>query len=256
VSSLEEYLSLLEPLRQRPERTGIFSDFDGTLAEIVDDPAQARPLHGIPGVLHRLSRSYGRVGVISGRPVAFLRSVLGGDDLVLYGLYGLERARGSEAVLDPDVERWRPVVEETARRAEAAGVAPLVERKGASVSLHFRTDPARAEDVRRWSESEAARTDLVVLPARMAYELRPPVERDKGTALAEAAGGLEAVCFLGDDAGDLAAFDVLDTMAAAGIYTLRVAALGGPESPDELERRADHVVLGPQGARALLERLL
>ena len=64
------------------------------------------------------------------------------------------------------------------------------------------------------------------------------------------------MCFLGDDAGDLAAFDALDRMAAAGIYTLRVAALAGPESPDELLRRADHVVLGPSGASALLERLL
>ena len=91
MSPLEEYLALLEPLRQRQERAGIFSDFDGTLAEIVDDPAQARPLHGIPGVLDRLSRRYGRVGVISGRPVAFLRSVLGGDDLPIAVLAGHEK---------------------------------------------------------------------------------------------------------------------------------------------------------------------
>ena len=251
----EDHLALVAPLRERAEQTGIFSDFDGTLAPIVDDPAAARPLPGVDRLLGRLGRRYGRVGVISGRPVAFLHSALGDDGLLLYGLYGLERRRGGRIEVDPDVAPWRPIVAEVADRAEAAAVAAMVERKGLSVVLHFRTDPTQAAAVRGWVEQEAARTGLAVLSSRKAFELRPPSPADKGTALAEAATGLAAVCFVGDDAGDLPAFDALDDLALSGAYTLRVAVMSS-EMPEELGERADHVVVGPEGVRVLLEDLI
>ena len=50
----------------------------------------------------------------------------------------------------------------------------------------------------------------------MSVELHPPVAVDKGTVLAELASGLAAACFIGDDAGDLPAFDALDELAEAG----------------------------------------
>src|SRR5438445_5556067 len=117
----EEHVALLAPLRDRPEQTGIFSDFDGTLAPIVDDPAAARPLPGVADTLVRLARTFGRAGVISGRPVDFLRGVLVDDGLQLYGLYGLERTTGGAVVVEPEVEAWRPVVADVAQRAEATG---------------------------------------------------------------------------------------------------------------------------------------
>jgi trehalose 6-phosphate phosphatase len=89
----------------------------------------------------------------------------------------------------------------------------------------------------------------------MSYELRPPVERDKGAVVAEAAGGRGQVCFLGDDRGDVSAFDALDRLAAAGATVVRVA-VASSEAPDELLERADLVVDGPQGALAVLRALL
>ena len=59
---------LLAPLRDDPRGTGVFTDFDGTLAPIVDDPASALPLPGVVDALEALAGRYGRVGVISGRP--------------------------------------------------------------------------------------------------------------------------------------------------------------------------------------------
>ncbi len=43
----------------------------------------------------------------------------------------------------------------------------------------------------------------------MSWELRPPVPTDKGTVVTELAAGLAAVCFVGDDTGDLPAFEAL-----------------------------------------------
>ena len=250
-------MALPEPLlalAAHPGTSGVFTDFDGTLAPIVDDPAAARPLPGARETLAALARRFARVGVISGRPVAFLRERVGAPRLLLSGEYGLEQAEDDAVTADPDALRWRPTVEEGARRAEAAGIAERVERKGLSFTLHFRQDPPRRAAVHAWASEEAARSGLAVHEARLALELRPPVGRDKGTALAAAAAGLEAVCFLGDDRGDLAAFDALDALAGAGAHVVRVG-VRSVEMPADLERRADFVVDGPEGALDVLRAL-
>jgi trehalose 6-phosphate phosphatase len=250
-------MKLPEPLAPFPERSaeaGVYTDFDGTLAPIVDDPDRARPLEGAADALATLAVRYARVGVISGRPVAFLRRMLDAAGVDLWGEYGLERAVGGEVRAVDAADSWRGQVEEAAARAEAAGVAERVERKSLSVALHWRADPGREAAVRDWARREAARTGLELQPARMAVELRPPLRRDKGTTLADAAAGLGAVCFLGDDRGDVAAFDALDRLAAEGVHTARVA-VRSPEMPAELERRADVVVDGPVGALDLLAAL-
>ena len=55
-----------------PGRAGILTDFDGTLAPIVADPAAAVALPGVSDALVALAARYARVAVISGRPVAYL----------------------------------------------------------------------------------------------------------------------------------------------------------------------------------------
>ena len=245
----------LDGLCRDPSHAGVFTDFDGTLAEIVDDPDQARPVPGAVGVLTRLARRFAVVGVVSGRPVEFLRAHLGDTGARLAGLYGLETVEGGKVVEHPDAAPWRAAVDEAATRADSqlpSGVR--VERKGLALTLHFRGRPDSEGPARAWAEAEAARSGLALAPGRMSYELRPPVRRDKGMVVSENAAELGAACFLGDDHGDLAAFDALDELAAGGAVTLRVA-VRSDEMPAELETRADLVVDGPRGAVALLEDL-
>src|SRR4051794_5005482 len=64
-------------LRKNPAATAILTDFDGTLSAIVANPQDAQPLPGAVEVLSDLSILYGRVAVISGRPVAYLVDRLG-----------------------------------------------------------------------------------------------------------------------------------------------------------------------------------
>lgn len=257
--------ALLDPLRSRPHQAGVLTDFDGTLAPIVDDPTTARPLPAAVDALHRLAGIYRRVAVISGRPAAFLaehlelagRSTTGaGEGLLAVGLYGLETAEGGQVTTDPRAEGWRGVVDEVAARADgAAPGAVLVERKVLSVTLHFRTAPAHGDWAGRYAAEEASRTGLVVHPGRMSVELRPPLPVDKGTVVEGLAGGLGAACFLGDDRGDLPAFAVLDRLAAErGMATVKVG-VRSEEAPDELLDAADLVVDGPEGALEVLSRL-
>lgn len=248
-----------------PGRAGVLTDFDGTLAPIVSDPAASRPLPEAVDVLHRLARRYRRVAVVSGRPASFLAAHLrladraegapAGEGLVAVGLYGLEMADGDQVTVDPRAAEWQAVVARVADLADDdAPPDVLVERKGLSLTLHYRTAPHRAEWARRWASERAAGTGLVRHPARMSEELRPPLAVDKGTVVAQLADGLAAACFLGDDRGDLPAFAVLDELSRAGVATLKVG-VRSEEAPPELLEAADLVVDGPWGAVDLLGRL-
>ncbi len=255
-------------LRSDPSRTGIFCDFDGTLSAIVDDPSQSRPVEGAVDVLAALARAYARVGVVSGRPADFLLRHLGpGPDaadltdaehgsLLLAGLYGLEVVRDGEVVSTEEVRRWGPVLDEAiARLKDEAPDGVSVEEKGFTVVLHFRSHPELADEARALAEREAERSELVVGEGRQSLELRPPLETSKGTVVAEAASGLAAVCFLGDDHGDLTAFDALDDLAEGGTTTVRVG-VRSEEAPEELLERADVVVDGPEEVVELLRSLV
>ena len=245
---------LLLPFRATPDRAALVIDYDGTLSPIVEDPADALPLPGVAALLDALAQRFERVAVVSGRPVAFLLDVLP-ESLILAGLYGLEATSGGQRFDHPQGGSWREVVDDVASLAEVRGPeGMLVERKGLSLTLHYRSHPELEEAVRAFAESQSARSGLVCRPARMSYELHPPINVDKGTAVRNLSRDIDALCYIGDDVGDLTAFDALDELGQQGVNVLRVA-VRSDESSAELLDRADLVVDGPEGVRDLLERL-
>ena len=249
-------------LRRDPSRTAIVTDFDGTLSPIVEDPGAARPLPGVVTALHDLAARYGRVAIVSGRPVAFLRDRLELVDrppsrLFVSGLYGIEWLEGGETCVHETAQAFAAAIAEAADRAEAAAPPGVfVERKGYSVTLHVRNAPDPLDWARSWSEATSHTTGLALHGGRMSFELRPPIEVDKGTVVDAVIQGSAAACFLGDDLGDLPAFDALDRLrAAAGAATVRIG-VRSAEAPAELLERADVVVDGPEGSLAVFRPLL
>lgn len=244
----------LAPFVARPAGAAVIVDFDGTLSPIVSDPGEARPIEGAVDALVDLAGRVGLVAVMSGRPIEFLQSHLP-DDIVLSGLYGLEVVRAGARVDHPGAGAWREAVADVVRTSTDRGPdGMVVESKGLSLTLHYRTRPELGPAVVEWAHQRAARSGLVVRPAKMSVELHPPIAADKGTALESLVGGLDAVCFVGDDRGDLPAYDALDRLAARGVHALRVAVTSS-EAPDELIARADLVLDGPPEVLAFLRRL-
>lgn len=243
-------------LRRRPGRSAVLVDFDGTLAPIVDDPDLAAPAGGAADVLRRLAHRFALVAVVSGRPVDFLTKHVPAEVMVS-GLYGLELSRDGRRTDHPQAGAWREVVADVAASSDAHGPAGMrVERKGLSLTLHYRTHPELAEAVGRWARAQAARSGLVVHGAKMSVELHPPVDADKGSALIELcrAADVRAAMYIGDDRGDLPAFAALEQLATDGIDVVRVA-VAGPETPVEVIEAADVLVEGTPGVLELLESL-
>jgi trehalose 6-phosphate phosphatase len=244
----------LAPFAWAPARAGLFLDFDGVLADIAPEPEAAVVRPGVPELLVKLATRLGRVAIISGRPVGYIAPMIP-DEIDVVGLYGLEwRSHGAHHTLH-EAEPYRATVRELVEQATARFGADMVEAKGLSMTIHYRSDPELVAPMRDWVSEQAERTGMDQRPAKQSFELHPPISRDKGTVLLELAEDLDPVAYIGDDLGDLPAFDGLDRLAALGVSTLRIA-VDSAEAPPILRRRADLVVDGPGGAEALLVRIL
>ena len=232
---------LLGRLSEDPRQAAILLDVDGTLAPIVARPEDARVPDVTRRELARLAGRYALVACVSGRPGAEVERMLGVPGVAIVGEHGLELA--------PDAERWASAVGAFARDVDWPA-----ERKPLSVSFHFRRaddeDAARAY-LARVAEA-AERAGLVPRWGRKVLEVRPPVEADKGTAVAALVtrAGVRRALYAGDDATDLDAFGGLDGLEVA----VRVAVDSG-EAPPGLLTSADLVVQGTDGVLALLRAL-
>ncbi|CAN5628856.1 trehalose-phosphatase [soil metagenome] len=234
----------------------IATDFDGTLSPIVDDPTEAVLLPGAAEVLVQLSERVAELAVVSGRPVSFLagRTPPG---LTLVGLYGLETERDGVRTDHANAGVWRETMADVATAAELQGPSGMrVELKELSITLHYRGRPEIASQVEDYSVLAAKSAGLRRRPAKMSVELHPPSDEDKGTVILRLADERTGpVVYIGDDVGDLPAFDALDTRAASGRQVFRIAA-ESDEMVDELRQRADLLLDGPAGVLDLLRQLL
>jgi len=256
----------LEALVRDPGRALVALDFDGTLAPIVSDPAQARAHPAAVDALSALSRHVGHLAIITGRPAATavdyagLRGVPGLRGLVVLGHYGLERW---DAATDHVTAPPTPAGVAEARRRlpgvlqELGAADAYVEDKGASLGVHTRRLPdpeGTFERLRRPLQQLADELGLALEPGRLVLEVRPP-GMDKGAALRALVEELDArtVVFAGDDLGDLAAFDAVDALRVAGGSGLLVCS--GSTEERALAQRADLVVDGPAGVVEVLRAL-
>jgi trehalose 6-phosphate phosphatase len=132
-----------------------------------------------------------------------------------------------------------------------------IEEKGLAVAVHTRrlAEPDRAfEALLPALEELAARYDLVVEPGKQVIEVRSP-GMHKGLVVERLVAELDAggVVFVGDDLGDVEAFDAVAALAEQGLPTLLVCSASDEESA--LVRLADVLVHGPDGVLDLLRQL-
>jgi trehalose 6-phosphate phosphatase len=263
VDGPERYAALL-----RAERVLVCLDFDGTLAPIVDDPAAAYAHPDAVGALVDLADRVRAIAIVTGRPAAQVLQLAGleqladrvpADRLLVLGQYGNERWSSA----DRQVESPAPPAGLADLRAElpalldGLGVEPWLEDKGLAVAVHTRRmdDPGGAFDVLLPALAEAAgRHGLTVEPGRFVVEVRAP-GNDKGGAVRTLVDELDpgAVVFVGDDLGDVPAFEAVADLRAGGLPGLLVCS--GSTEQTALVELADMVVPGPDGVVAFLAEL-
>jgi trehalose 6-phosphate phosphatase len=250
----------LAAIVREPGRALIATDYDGTIAPIVADPAAARPHPAAVPAMARLAPLVGTLAVITGRP-AELAVSLGGlqavPGLIVLGHYGWESWEAGVLTSPPS-----PPGVEAARLRLPALLASAengiwVEDKGHALAVHTRraTDPGAAlKQLAVPLARLADETGLACEPGRLVLELRPR-GIDKGAALTLLADKRDAgpVLFAGDDLGDVAAFEAVVSLRALGHPGVAVCSESAEVTA--LASKADLVVDGPAGVSALLGAL-
>ncbi len=224
----------------------LVTDFDGTLAEIVQDPARTRARPDSLEALQELIPLLADVIVLSSRPPAQLESLVPIDGVRLIGDSGLAIPRHAQKEA---LDRFNA---ETARLLERIPGAWL-EVKPASTAIHFRNTNKSGEEMLELLRPALDGARLAAYLGRKVIEVHAP-KAGKGSALAallpsEDPAGV--VCF-GDDENDRSMFDYVGTIdiphMCVGVWS--------PEAPKDLFDRCDLVVPGPEGAAAVLREIV
>jgi trehalose 6-phosphate phosphatase len=235
---------LVARLAADPAAAGLFLDFDGVLAPIVERPEDALPPPATQGELERLVGTYALVAIVSGRTSDDVRARVGVDGVVCVGSHGLE--------LEPQANRWRRVL--AAFAADAPWPETEIEVKGLAVAFHFRARDDEQQAVRELDAiAESAREDgLVARYGRKILEVLPPVGSHKGTAVRRLLEehGLRRGLAAGDDTTDIDSFAALEGLDVA----VRVA-VASAEAPSALLDAADIRLESTDEFLGLLRRL-
>jgi trehalose 6-phosphate phosphatase len=211
----------------------LFLDLDGTLLDIAPRPDAVRVPETLPRDLARLShRLGGALAIVSGRARATI------DDLLAplsppggFG-HGAE-LRAANGALLPDTMPALPVGwADTLATLVAAHDGLLLERKPHGLAVHFRAAPDQGPAVHdAMLRLVAARqADFAVLPAHMAFEIRPRAAtkaRAVETLMASPPFIGRRPVFVGDDVTDEDGMEAARRFGGFGLHVGRDFT-GGP----------------------------
>lgn len=185
----------------------IASDFDGTLAEIVDDPDLATPLARSKAALESLADlDDTTVAIISGRLRSELLERFDHPGLILIGEHGADHGAGTGSE-SPVLAQARQLVDAVVRVTPGS----RAEHKTRSVGFHYRQASQPEEALADLRRRAAAIDGLKLVEGKKIIELTDS-SVDKGAALLELkrSVGVDRVLFMGDDVTDETAFAVLE----------------------------------------------
>jgi trehalose 6-phosphate phosphatase len=258
------------------QRLGLVTDMDGTICPIMPppDPAlETGPLNTGPQITPRsrellasLATRLPLVAVVSGRAVGDLRARVGLNGIAYVGNHGIEQWRDGRSEIVPEARKFRMAMVEALREIhdlqQTVRVDGLfVEDKRLTITVHYRGAPdtdETAELIGPTLEAIAKRYGLRVSPGRKIFELRPPLDIDKGTTLRRLIEeyALDAAVYIGDDITDVDALRAARELRKANTcYALGVG-VESDEASDTLRETADVLASGVADVETFLGWLL
>jgi trehalose 6-phosphate phosphatase len=226
------------------------------------DPERAEPDPQAVPLLNELSHCLQRVVIISGRDTDFLLGRLPVTGALFIGNHGLEERDGSASRVVDEAQPYLPRLRRAADAVEALPLAHargiVIERKRATVSIHFRkaADPSASGAALQPALQEIARLEHLQLQSgRLVWEIRPPLDLDKGEVLRRLAANLQpaGIIYVGDDRTDADAFSALKRIPSVSTVAVGVRST---EVRDETFLDCDLTVDGVPGVTQLLGQLL
>lgn len=216
LASSLDYTQFLEGIARAPSRV-LLLDYDGTLAPFRVRPEEAVPYPEVLAVIDNIMCAGGtRVVIVSGRPAAELPPLLALTQRPeIWGSHGWERLQPDGTLrLEQPSDAERAVLDEASAAVGAAAAhGARVERKSASVAVHWRGLAPDAVAVCRDAATAAWRPYAEGKPLELllfdgGLELRSPGcnKQHAVKAVLSETPQNAAIAFLGDDITDEDAF--------------------------------------------------
>lgn len=243
-------------------RKGLITDVDGTISPIVSVPDAAQVTPRSRELLQDLQPYLDLVAVISGRAAVDVQTRVGVAGVVYVGNHGLERWHDGRVIVPPEVKAYRPALESVLNALQPhAESGMLLEDKGVTLSVHYRnTDdpPAVANRLRPVIHRIGEQYGVRIFEGRMVFEVRPPLDTNKGSAFRALAQEyrLDAALYLGDDTTDVDALKAARALREAGACRAYGIGVKAQETPASVLANADLVVEGVSGVEDFLSSLL
>jgi len=241
---------------------GLVTDVDGTISPTAATPQEAVVSASCRRYLGLLSQHLALVAAISGRASSTVKAMINLPGMVYVGNHGLERWAGGTSEVRADSKDVPPMID-----GVLEALAPLLETRGISfenkdfsATIHYRltTDPETAkQDILARIKTLPQADRLKILENRMAIDLVPGIEVDKGTALRDLIreSRLKGGLYLGDDLTDFHAFRTLHRAAEESDFQGYAIGVLSAEMPPDLTRETDFTLKGVDDVARFLKWL-
>ena len=243
--------------------TLFLSDYDGTLTPIVSRPDEAILSAEVKEKLRVLAQKpIFSVGIISGRSLSEIKTMVGIEGIYYAGNHGLEIEGPGLKFTNPAAELAQAEIKNlikqfSAKLASTDGV--IVEDKGLGLSIHYRlvrkSEVTRVIEIFHQITSPSLREGKIkVTSGKKVLEVRPPIDWHKGKAVEAIRRELKKALkyeqlltiYLGDDTTDEDAFRVIQRPQGWSIFV-------GEDNPTS---NADYFLNSPSEVTTFLCRLL
>ena len=223
----------------RVPRLLVASDFDGTIAPIVSNPSDARP---IPAAAHALAGLAAlretTAALISGRALRDLAELSGAPaDVHLVGSHGSEFNADFLDAVDDSARALLADLEQTMAELASRYPGATIETKPVSVAFHVRNAaPEHAQEALDAALAAVGDWDVHVTEGKAVREFAV-IDTDKGEALEllRRQGAADATVFFGDDVTDEKAFSRLgDTDVGVKVGSGDSGAVYRVDAPDDV----------------------
>ena len=204
----------------------LLADYDGTLTPIVGRPEEAILSSEVREKLRALTQKPAfSVGIISGRSLSEVKSLVAVEGIYYAGNHGLEIEGPGLEFIHPAAKAAQPEIQElfrqlSARLANIEGV--IIEDKGLSLSVHYRLVIKSEEEIvarvfHQVTSSWLRDGKVRVTSGKKVLEVRPPIDWHKGKAIETIMKEVKVVrkceegltIYLGDDRTDEDAFRII-----------------------------------------------